>query len=723
MPDDRAWKHVRWHSRGGFLTTTMLLLAVLGGPFLVTRGLLEHGALFLPASLLWLLLLGGPLLRLALATGQIEERLPGRESAHMLQLIVRLAFAGMLLLLAHRALGWMLSELWFGVPEGVLDFRDRELTRASTAWHGTLGPAFWVGIPTVGLLVVALRGMAHRRRLAGLSWISSWLLLLLGGLLALGVVVGYSLSGAGALAALAAPVRTGALLNPVFWGESAAIALIALGAQAGLVSSAGRGLPRRASIGRDSRILVAGMSILLVLGGLAGLLLLCALCVGQGIVPGPEHAAPEVLVLELVPALGQSLFPGWRPEFMPSDRQLTLAWLFLVAIGSCLGAVALLGSHRWVPLRWGSTAARFGYLAGVVALAGIVVSAVSGVESPLQPALLVLPALLAVMHITLARRAGSGMRLVSVAFASRRPGYERFLVFVAFLVARPLLLLAVLGLAVGLPEHGVVLGAFALAFALMWFGSLRTFERSERTGMLRPVAAAALLLTLSLPVAAETRAMALARHLNVDGDPAEVLRAFEAEIMRQASADLEQVTDWHRLLVEAMQDEDRPAQERSRAAAKARALLACRMLLEDADEYAIQAERVQLQADGLVPFSRLDEAITAYAAGSPAQLLRALELIQANLDGAELEAALATDTELSLLLKALIMDLRDAYGAAGPSSRELRRYLLQRATQGRTLLKPDPGPGVAYLLSVLLAAGLLSSSLLLGLAPQRATGR
>jgi hypothetical protein len=64
---------------------------------------------------------------------------------------------------------------------------------------------------------------------------------------------------------------------------------------------------------------------------------------------------------------------------------------------------------------------------------------------------------------------------------------------------------------------------------------------------------------------------------------------------------------------------------------------------------------------------------------------------------------------------ALAADLRHAYGAGGPRTRDLRRYLLQRATSQRSLLRPDPAPGIVYLVCFLLSAGMLSLSLMLGI--------
>jgi hypothetical protein len=735
MDFTRETTHARWHSRAGFLATTLFVLAVIGAPFMVTRGLLQHGALFLPVTLVLLLVLGGPLTRLALATGQMGQRFPGRAAIHGLQVLVRVVLIGVLLTMSYWAAGWLYAETWMGVPDGALDFRTRELTAASTAWHLALTPSNIAAAITVAVLVLGLWGLARQRRLAGLSWIAALMLPVLGLLLTLGLVVGLSLSGAGALAALAAPVRAEALGDLRFWSDAVAIVLIGLGAQAGVVSAAGRGLPKRANIGREARIITAGVSLLLVLGGLAGLLLLCAYSVHLGIVPSPEHATPSVLVLELIPALGPALFPGWPPELQPSERQVTLAWTFLVTLCGALGATALLASRRWAPLRWKSGGAVLGYLAAVAALGGIAGAALLGVEDAWFPVMTVLPALLAIMHITLARRTGAGMRVISAAFAGEAPRTERLMLMLTFMVVRPLLLLAVLALALSAPEYGVVLGAFAVAFALMWVGSLGATPRSRETGMLASKSAAAVLLLAAAgsvyadapeePEAGQprTRAMlafaALSRADDVNARR-KLVREFESEVMRAKDAsevaDLDEITEWVSKLLEVAQEEPRPDVERARAVAEARAALACRMLLEPGDNFAVQAERAVLTMDGLAPFSRLDEAIAAFSAGQPVPLIELLEEVQIRIEGEALARALEYDPtpELAHLLAALIVDMRAAYGAAGPSARELRRYLLQRATQGRTLLKPDLGPGLAYLLSLLLAGALLATSLLFG---------
>lgn len=145
MSPTREYSHARWHSRAGFLMTTLLVLLVMGAPFLVTRGILTHGALFLPAAAGLVLLFGGPLTRLALATGQLDHRATGRESLQGVQSLIRLVLAGVLLVLAGRACAWLYAEALFGVPQNALEYQARELTVESTAWHSATTPAAWWG--------------------------------------------------------------------------------------------------------------------------------------------------------------------------------------------------------------------------------------------------------------------------------------------------------------------------------------------------------------------------------------------------------------------------------------------------------------------------------------------------------------------------------------------------------------------------------------------------
>ncbi|MBX3460927.1 MAG: hypothetical protein KF696_13340 [Planctomycetes bacterium] len=713
MGSTREFSNARWHSRAGFLATTLLALTVMGAPFMVTRGLLEHGALFLPAVLGLMLLLGGPLVRVALATGRLSHRLTGREALHGVQLLVRLTLAIVLLVMAGRAIAWMLAETLFEVPARALEFRSREITVASTAWHLEPSQSFWAGLGVALVLIGVFWLMARRRRLAGLAWISGWVLVLVLVLLMLGLVVGYSLPGAGALAALAAPLRWTGPLALGFWGDAAAIALLGLGAQTAVVTAAGRGLPKRAHIGREARILVAGISFLTVLGGLVGLLLLCAYCVKIGIVPGVEHAAPGVLLLELVPALGRTLFFSWPEALQPGERQITLAWCFLVALACTLGSASLIVSRRLLPQPVRSRAALFGYAAMLPAAGAVLAGWLAGTGDAWLPLATVMPALLAVMHLTLARRGGTDLRVVSNAFHSSRPWLEKLNITFAFQITRPLLLIAVLAVALSRSEYGLVLAGFAVAFALMWVGSLRSRTRSRDTGLLRAVSTAALVAALSVPALAQGSVADSQAERAAQGE-APAVPAFEERYVRGDTVNISRLQTRAEALLAHARNPELPARQRTDALAGARLVLACLLIADAEGEESLRLERSLLQEDGLAPFSQLDEAINDHAAGNPERLLKLLTLVQSRQGGDALRTELAQNRELAWLLAATARDMRQSYGAGGREAQRLRMHLLQRATQSRTLLKPDPGPGVVYILTMLLAGFALAGALALG---------
>ncbi|MBZ0137770.1 MAG: hypothetical protein K8I27_15500 [Planctomycetes bacterium] len=720
MSPIREYSHARWHSRAGFIMTTLLVLLVMGAPFMVTRGILTHGALFLPAVAGLVLLLGGPLIRLALATGRLDHREAGRESLQTVQALIRVVIAVVLLVVGVRAAGWLFQEALYGVPAGALAYQSRELTTYSTAWHGVVTPSVWWGMGSVGLLTLILLLFARRRRLAGLSWLAGWLLALIMALMLLALLVGYSMPGAGALAAMAAPVRLNALWSMGFWGDASAAAMLALGAQTGVITAGGRGMPKRAGVGREARILVAGMTFLMVLAGLSGLLLLSAVCYRQGIVPEPAHAAPGVLLLDVVPMLGPELFQGWADNWRPSSRQITLGWCFLVALSCAFGAGAMLGARRLLPRDWNSSAARFGYLGAGVCVATLAASLLIGTEDAYLPLLTVMPALLAVIRITMARRAGAGMRVVSVAFESSRPWLERLYLTLAFRVVRPLLLATVVAVALTRREYSIMLAGFAVAFALMWMGSLYRRPRSLDTGLIR---AAALTLLLLAPVAiaaqsghsdpvraAFERILAApdhqARHAARDD--------FETVVMRAQALGLDADGATYRKDINALiHTEGAPDYDTARDAAIAS------FLIEPAHEDSLRLEREILEHDGVAPFPRLDEAFSDYAASERRPLLVQLRLIDANIQGPRLKNMLDAPPSAPELMIALTTDLRHGYGSAGPRARELRRYLVQRATNGRTLLTPDPGPGVIYLLCFLLSAGTVALALTFGIGRPR----
>jgi hypothetical protein len=151
-------------------------------------------------------------------------------------------------------------------------------------------------------------------------------------------------------------------------------------------------------------------------------------------------------------------------------------------------------------------------------------------------------------------------------------------------------------------------------------------------------------------------------------------------------------------------------------APRARDMAAAAFLLEPAHEDALRLERELLEHDGVAPFPRLDEAFSDYQAGRPQALRDRLMLVQTRVEGLRLAEILGQEAPAAEdLMLALAADLRTAYGTGGLRGRDLRRYLLQRATNGRSLLRPDAGPGLTYLGCLLAAAGALALSLMLGI--------
>lgn len=717
MSPTREYSHARWHSRAGFLMTTLLVLLVMGAPFLVTRGVLTHGALFLPAVFALVLLFGGPLIRLALATGRLDHRATGRESLQSVQALIRVVVAIVLLVVGVRAAGWLFAETMYGLPIGLMDYQSRELTTYSTAWHGALTPALWWGIGSVGTLAFILMLFARRRRLAGLSWLAAWLLALVVVLMLLSLMIGYSMQGAGALAAMAAPVKLNVLYSLGFWGDATATAMLALGAQTGVITAAGRGMPKRASVGREARILVAGIAFIMVLAGLCGLLLLSAVCYRQGIVPEPEHAAPGVMILDVVPALGSDLFQGWPDNLRPNTRQVTLAWCFIVALSSALGAAAMLGARRLLPRDWSSSASRFGYLAAGVCVTTLIVSLLLETTDAYLALLTVMPALLAVIRVTMARRAGAGMRVVSVAFESSRSWLERFYLTLAFRIVRPLLLAGVVAVALTRREYSIMLAGFAVAFALMWMGSLYRRVRSVETGLIRAAVVLILLAPVVLHAGDEpvTPEQAAFNRIVASRDRAERRDArenLESAVMRARAESRDVNGAPYREKVSSLIHE-------SGDFATARDAAVASFLIEPAHEDSLRIEREILEHDGVAPFPRLDEAFSDYSAGEHEPLLNQLKLINRRIHSPRLRELGYDRPPAPELMILLASDLRYAYGSAGPRNRELRRYLVQRATNGRTLLTPDPGPGLTYLLCFVLSAGLVALALMFGIGRPR----
>lgn len=723
MSPNREYRHARWHSRAGFLFTTLLVLLVMGAPFLVTRGLLTHGALFLPGVAGTVVLFGGPLIRLALASGRLDHRAQGRGALMPMQSLMRLVLAIVLFVLGARACGWIFTETVFVMPAGLLDYQQRELTSASVSWHDAWTSGAWAGAGVALIATFVLIWFARRKRLAGLSWLAGWLLGFVIILIGLGLVVGYSLNGAGALAALSAPLNLSALWSISFWGDAAAVSMLAIGAQMGIVAASGRGLPQRAPIGREARIIVAGVTFLVVLSGLAGLLLLSAICHQQGIVPEPEHAAPGVLILDVAPALAGELFLAIPTEYRPSARQVTLGWQFLVTLGCCFGAAALIGARNLLPRRLKHTSVKLGYLAAGVVAVGLTLSLWLESSDAYLPLITVMPALLAVIRVTMARRAVAGMRLVSVAFQSSRDWIERMYLTLTFRVVRPLLLLAVLAVALTRREYSLMLASFAIAFALMWVGSLQRRQRSSETGVLRVVPLIAICFAPTLIVAQVVDDLNARQKLFRFGleaqDPiegAKIRDQFEREVQIARAGAQTIKTDWYvaesaRLL----QPEQTTDWRRLRSATSFLALV-------DPDgEETLRLERDVLTHDEVAPFPRLDEAFFDHEAGEVLPLKTRLGLINDHIRGPRLTPLLESESDPppQVLMTALVSDLRTVYGTGAPRTRELRRYMIRRATSGRSLLKPDAGPGVVYLVCFLLTAGGLAGAFMLGVGRER----
>jgi hypothetical protein len=711
--------HSRWHSRAAFLSTSLLVLVTVGGPFYVTQGLLAHGALFLPVTLVLLYLLGTPLTRVALAAGQLDLPLAARDSVTTVQYLLRLVLAGVMFYTASRAAGWIFSIRILDRAPNTLDYQSIELTSAATQWHGAFTNSFLAGAACVLGFAIVLGLTARKARLTGLGWLAAPLLGLIVGLFLLGVFVAYSLPGAGALAAVSAPLRLAALLRPEFWVDAGRVALLSLGAQCGVLVAAGGGLPARAEVGREARVLVCGLGLVLVISALAGLLLLCGLCVEQGIVPQALHARPGLLLLDLVPALGDRLFVSWPVEWRPSAQRITAAWCFLVALGGSFGATGLLICKSPLPEDWRSTTARFGVLAALCVAAAIAITAWQGVD-PLPALLVSLPALLGWMRLTLARRAGAGLRVARAAFEARTPWLERMHVGLAFNVARPLLLLLVVLAAFTEREGGFVLAGVALCFGLMWLGSLQAEPVRKTTMRLPKVAALCVLLSSALFAAAVARDDLTSRHgaimLEDNAHTRAVLRErFEQEFFNEVARGPRSAIAFD---APPQRDEIKRRNESlaqhlaDTPAGQLQDGLATLLLVDDS------MEAQQLEHAVLVPSTRDAQQVLGLAEGANVRdVNRMRELmtsISERLRRPHVRAALDdTSTDSAHWLGPLAADMRDAWGTAGPEARIIRRELVAAVTRERSLLLPDPGAGVAYLLCFVVSAVMLALSLLL----------
>ncbi len=711
--------HSRWRSRTAFLSTTLMVLIIVGGPFYVTQGLLAHGALFLPVTLVMLYLLGTPLTRVALAAGQLDLPLAARDAVTTVQYLLRLILAGIMFFTASRAAGWIFSIRILERAPNSLDYQAIELHAAAVQWHGALSNAFFAGGACVLGFAVVLALAARKARLTGMAWIAVPLLGVFVGLLLLGVFVAYSLPGAGALAAVSAPLRLDALLHSAFWVDAGRIALLSLGAQSGVMVASGGGLPARAEIGREARVLVCGLGLVLVISALAGLLLLCGLCVEQGLVPQALHARPDLLLLDLVPALGERLFVSWPQEWRPSPQRITAAWCFLVALGGCFGAAGLLICKSPLPEDWRSSTARLGVLAAICVAAAVGITAWQGVD-PVPTLLASLPALLGWMRLTLARRAGIGLRVAKAAFEARTPWLERMHFRLAFVVVRPLLLVLVVAAAFTQREGGFVLAGVALSFGLMWLGSLRAEPLRKTTMRLPKVAVLCIVFSGLLLAASVARDDLTSRHNAILAEASAATRAgmretfereyfaeiargprsaivFDAPSQRAEMKRLYELSATHPAEVSAGQVQDG---------------LATLLLVDDS------TEGQQLEHAMLVPSTRDAQQLLGLIEGAKVRDGRRMQelmlSISQRLQRPRVRAALeAKGTDSAQWLAPLAADMRDAWGTAGPEARIIRRELVAAITRERSLLLPDAGAGLTYLLCFAVSATMLAVSLLL----------
>ncbi|MBP9891626.1 MAG: hypothetical protein KBG84_06940 [Planctomycetes bacterium] len=712
--------HSRWHSRTAFLCTTLMVLITVGGPFHVTQGLLTHGALFLPVTLLLLYVLGTPLTRVALSAGQLDLPLAARDAVTTMQYLLRLVLAGAMFYTAIRAAGWIFSVRMIEHAPNVLDYQTVELTPSSAQWHGLFTNAFFAGAVCVLGFSLVLALAARKARLTGMAWLSGPLLGLFLGLFLLGVFVAYSMPGAGALAAVSAPLRPWALLAPEFWVDAGRIALLLLGAQSGLLVAAGGGLPARAEVGREARVLVCGLGLVLVISALAGLLLLCGLCVEQGLVPQALHAKPDLLLLDLVPALGERLFVSWPPEWRPSAQRVTAAWCFVVALCGSFGATSLLICRNPLPEDWPSRTTKLGVLAALCVAVALALTWWQGVN-PLPALLASLPALLGWMRLTFARRAGTGLRVAKAAFEARTPALEKMHFMLAFMVARPLLLVLVVLAAFTQREGGLVLAGVALGFGLMWLGSLNA-EPVRKTTMRLPKVALVCLVLCAVLGAAPLPNSLDARHAAIMAEPvAENRRAMrerfeldvQLEFAKQARAHVtfDAIAAREEIRRRHVQFVAKPSDE---TAGQVQDGLATLLLLSEGEGM----ESQQLEHAVLAPSTRDAQQLLGLCEGAHVrdvpEMRNLMASIHQRLRRPRTSAALQhAGEDTSDWLAPLAADMRDAWGAWGPEARIIRRELVRASTQERSLLFPRAGAGVTYLLCFAVSALMLALSLLL----------
>ncbi len=696
-----------------------MVLITVGGPFYMTQGLLTHGALFLPVTLLLLYVLGTPLTRVALAAGQLDLPLAARDAVTTVQYLLRLILAGVMFFTASRAAGWIFSIRILERAPNSLDYQAVELTAAAAQWHGALTNAFFAGAACVLGFALVLALAARKARLTGMAWLSAPLLGVFVGVFLLGVFVAYSLPGAGALASVSAPLRLDTLLHAEFWVDAGRIALLSLGAQSGALVASGGGLPARAEVGREARVLVCGLGLVLVISALAGLLLLCGLCVEQGIVPQALHARPDLLVLDLVPALGERLFVSWPDEWRPSAQRVTAAWCFFVALCGSFGATGLLICKSPLPEDWRSSTTRLGVLAALSVAGAVGLTIWQGID-PMPALLASLPALLGWMRLTLARRAGTGLRVAKAAFEARTPWQERMHFRLAFLVARPFLLLLVVAAAFTQRESGLVLAGVALCFGLMWLGSLRA-EPVRKTTMRLPKVAALCILFSGVLLAASVVRDDLTSHHNAilveehASTRAALREKFEkeyfTEIARGPRAAIAFDAPKQREEIKRLQEKGAQLPNNAHVG-QLHDGLATLLLVDDS------TEGQQLEHALLVPSTRDTQQLLGLVEGTKVRdgrrLRELMTSISQRLQRPRVQAALESNSSDSAQwLMPLAVDMRDAWGTAGPEARIIRRELVLAITRERSLLLPDAGAGVTYLLCFAVSAAMLALSLLL----------
>ncbi|MHC4839996.1 MAG: hypothetical protein ACYTDT_03405 [Planctomycetota bacterium] len=718
MTSDREFNRIRWHGRVGFLATTLAVLVCLGGPILGTRGMLEHGALFLPVLIGLIYLFGAPLMRLALATGQMNIQTPGEEALKPVQSVVRFAFVGILLLSAVHAGTWLLSGLSDEVPARVAQMQQAEVADWNGMWRLE---SSWF-LPALGV-VLAMAAMfwatVRRRGLAGLSWLGTPILVFFLLLVTAGVLLIASVPSFGALVSLAVPVKWSSLLTLSFWGDAGSVALVAIGAQTGVVVAAGRGLPQRAKVGRESRLLVCFMAVITVVTTLAALFLTCAMDLQLGLAPTPEHASSNAMLIDLVPAAATFLVSGLPENFRPLPEAVTRAWCFAVFLVCTFGMLALAVSGSWFPRRRRERPALFGYAAAAV-LVGALAFNPGGRE--VWSMLAVAPALLAVMRMTLARRHGMGMKLTATAFESTKGWLARLYLFLAFRVSRQLLLLMVLAVVFTDRTQGVIYSGLALAFLLMWIGSLQMRRiESKRVTRVIPKLMVLLLLGGTVYAADVSSSESVAEQVLDSGSAkkqSDISRKISGGQVSLTEEDKETLTARIRELRQLVVSSALTGQEAVEARVQVRVALTALQANSPNDVDLLLLEREVLEMDGVAPLTRASEALIALDGGDRGPVQAWSASTAENWNDPTIQQAALDDSSQQFAFT-LTRELQTTYGPWGAGARQLRHYLLDYAVSGRSLLRPSFGAGLVMILTFLGAAAMLVVSMLLGIRRQR----